>query len=156
MAASSAEVFEPISLGALKLKNRIIKAATHEASSFAEMRQCYTRLARNDCALITVAYIAVSKVDKTFDNQHHLAADNLAEWTSLCTHVHRAGGRLSAQLHHPGLFCMSKAGTPIGPSFFWLPSKPSWPRVMADKDLERVKNEFVSTAQLAVRAGFDW
>jgi len=145
----------PMQLGGLHLKNRILKAATHDASDFESMRRTYVRLAKNDVSLITVAYVAVSKKNKTFDNQHHIAEDNLKEWTSLCSSVHEAGGRMSAQLHHPGLFCMCSEGVPMGPSFFWLPSKLAWPRVMGPAELKEVKEQFVAAAHMCMKAGFD-
>jgi 2,4-dienoyl-CoA reductase-like NADH-dependent reductase (Old Yellow Enzyme family) len=139
----------------LTLRNRVIKAATHDGGSFEEMRRTYVRLAKNEVAMITVAYVAVSPVNKTFDNQHHIGADNAADWTNLCHAVHKAGGKMSAQLHHPGLFCMSSKGKPMGPSFFWLPSKPSWPHVMTSADLNSVRQEFIEAAKLCVACGFD-
>jgi hypothetical protein len=92
---------------------------------------------------------------RTFDNQHHIGEDNVGEWASLCESVHQAGGKMSAQLHHPGLFTMSKTGTPMGPSFFWLPSKLAWPKTMNADDLKEVKDQFIEAARMCVEAGFD-
>lgn len=66
------------------------------------MEETYTELAANGVALITVAYVAVSPTDKTFDNQLHMGEDNQAQWASLCRSVHAHGTKMSAQLHHPG------------------------------------------------------
>ena len=103
----STYMFKPLKLRELVLKNRIIKAATHDGGTFAEMKSTCVRLARNDVAMCTVAYVAVSTTNKTFDNQHHINESNLNEWRGVCDAVHAAGGKMSAQLHHPGLFCMS-------------------------------------------------
>lgn len=146
---------ESLRLRGLELKNRIVKAATHDGSTFEEMERTYVRLGRNDVAMITVAYVAVSSTNKTFDSQTHIDESNVDEWSRLCDAVHRSGAKMSAQLHHPGLFCMSSKGQPMGPSFFWLPSKLSWPRTMGPRELESVKKEFVDAARLCVRAGFD-
>lgn len=62
---------------------------------------------------------------------------------------------MSAQLHHPGLFCMSSAGTPMGPAFFWLPSKLAWPHTMTRETIEEVKEEFTKAACLCAEVGFD-
>jgi 2,4-dienoyl-CoA reductase-like NADH-dependent reductase (Old Yellow Enzyme family) len=62
---------------------------------------------------------------------------------------------MSAQLHHPGLFTMSSTGSPMGPSFFWLPSKLKWPRSMGPSDLKEVKEQFVEAARMCLKAGFD-
>lgn len=148
-------MFEPLQLNGLHLKNRIIKSATHDGGDFEEFRKTYVRLAKNDVALITVAYVAVSSVNKTFDNQHHIGPDNLEEWSALTSSVRAAGGKMSAQLHHPGLFNMSTTGTPMGPSFFYLPSKAAWPRTMSLDDLHGVREEFVAAAVHCKQAGFE-
>lgn len=150
-----AEVFEPLSIRGLQLKNKILKAATHDGGTFEEFRSAYRRLAFNDVALITVAYVAVSPCNKTFDNQHHIGPDNADDWRELCRSVHEAGSKISAQLHHPGLFTMSSSGTPMGPSFFVLPSRPAWPRTMDLEAVLAVKREFVAAAALCKEVGFD-
>lgn len=150
-----AKMFSSFNLKGLELKNRVLKAATHDGGGFAELKKTYIRLARNDVALITVAYVAVSKTNKTFDNQHHIAEDNMAEWASLTEAVRRAGSKMSAQLHHPGLFCMSSTGTPMGPSFFYLPVKLAWPKTLTLEDIRCVKNEFVNAAIRCKEVGFE-
>lgn len=148
-------MFESWALNGLELKNRVIKAATHDGGSFEEFRNTYVRLAKNDVAMITVAYVAVSKVQKTFDNQHHIAEDNMAEWSNLTAAVRAAGGKMSAQLHHPGLFCMSSTGKPMGPSLFYLPSKASWPKTLSIDDIQVIKKEFIDAAVCCKQSGFE-
>eukprot|EP00939_MAST-03C_sp_MAST-3C-sp1_P002626 g2626.t1 len=146
----------PLDIRGLRLKNRIIKAATHDGTSFEEMADTYVRLARGQVAMITVAYVSISQKNKTFDTQHHVGADNMDDWTTLCRRVHQIGGaKMCAQLHHPGLFNMSSDGIPMGPSAFWLPSKLAWPRAMSSKDLDDVKTEYVAAAKRCVACGFD-
>ena len=146
--------FEPLTLRGLTLENRFIKAATHDGASFDELARSYRRLARNGVPLITVAYVAVSPVNKTFDHQHHIDASNQEQWAQLVSRVGAVGGRMAAQLHHPGLFCMSTSGRPLGPSFCILPSKLAWPHVMSADDIATVKAEFVAAATRCVAAGF--
>ena len=146
--------FMPLTIRGLTLKNRFIKAATHDGASFEDIATAYCRLAKNGVALLTVAYVGVSCRNKTFDNQHHIAASNLGEWSALVNRVRADGGALSAQLHHPGLFCMASTGQPIGPSFSWLPSKLAWPHVMTVDELHAITQEYVAAARLCVAAGF--
>eukprot|EP01062_Namystynia_karyoxenos_P069361 TRINITY_DN64872_c0_g1_i1.p1 TRINITY_DN64872_c0_g1~~TRINITY_DN64872_c0_g1_i1.p1 ORF type:complete len:439 (+),score=116.01 TRINITY_DN64872_c0_g1_i1:61-1377(+) len=149
-------LFEPLRLPGLTLKNRIVKAATHDGTSFEEMARCYCRLARNDVALITVAYVAVCDRDKTFNTQHSVTVESLPRWAALCAAVHSAGGRISAQLHHPGLFCMSSDGTPRGPSPGYLPSR-AWPlpKTLSLPDLAELRLKYATAAHLCKEAGFD-
>ena len=146
--------FSPLMLRSLRLPNRFIKSATHDGSTIDAMTASYRRLAQNGVSLMTVAYMSIDPKNKTFDNQHHISDDNLAEWTKLVSHVQQVGGKLSAQLHHPGLFCMSSEGVPMGPSLSFLPSKFAWPRVMTHLDLDATKAQYVAAAQLCARAGF--
>jgi len=148
-------MFEPWNLGGLALKNRVIKAGTHDGGNFEEFRQAYRRLAQNDVALITVAYVAVSKTNKTFDSQHHIAEDNAEEWLNVIESVKAVGGKMSAQLHHPGLFCMASDGVPMGPSLFYLPSKATWPKTLTIDDIGVLKKEFVDAAVLCKKVGFE-
>ena len=148
------DVFSPLTLRGLTLPNRFIKAATHDGASLDEIANAYCRLARNGVSLLTVAYVSISPIHKTFDTQHHIARSNLAEWTACVRRVSDAGGQMSAQLHHPGLFCMASTGRPMGPSLFYLPSKAAWPHVMSQSDLAAVLAEYVEAARLCVAAGF--
>ena len=51
---SNYDMFTPFELGGLTLKNRFIKAATHDGGSFEAMERTYCRLAQNGVALLTV------------------------------------------------------------------------------------------------------
>ena len=139
----------------LVLRNRIIKAATHSGSRFEEMGRTYERLARNGVGMIVVAYVSVSKTNKTFENQHHIGTDNLREWTRMVKRVTQHGAKMCAQLHHPGLFTWSPHSTPQGPSLFFLPSKVSIPQVMTKKRIHEVREEYRVAAELCKRAGFE-
>lgn len=137
------------------MKNRILKAATHDGGSFAEMASTYSRLARNEVALATVAYVAVCDRNKTFDDQLHIDEGNVAGWGELAAAVHGAGGKLCAQLHHPGLFIMSQSGTPMGPSHFWLPTCFKLPRKLSLDAITELKRKYAAAARLCAAAGFD-
>ena len=151
---ASVNAFSPVQIGPLRLRNRFVKAATHGGHSFASMERMYCRMAANGVSLLTVAYVAVSERNKTFDNQCHISEANLGDWRSLVTKVRAAGGSMSAQLHQSGLFVMSSSGQPMGPSFFLLPSKPAWPRTMTRADIAAVTAEFATAAALCAEAGF--
>ena len=105
--------------------------------------------------MITVAYVSVSKLNKTFENQHHIGMDNVEEWTRLVKRVTRHGTKMCAQLHHPGLFTWSPHSTPQGPSLFWLPSKVSIPKVMTKETIHEVREQYRVAAELCRCAGFE-
>ena len=153
--ATAETAFSPLTLRGLTLQNRFIKSATHDGSTMDAKAAAYRRLARNGVSLSTVAYMSICADNTTFDNQHHIDDQNLAQWTELVGRVREVGGKLAAQLHHPGLFTMSTKGRPMGPSFFALPSKLAWPHVMTRHDLEAVTAQYVAAALLCARAGFE-
>lgn len=146
--------FTPVHLRSLILPNRFIKAATHDGSTIDAKVETYCRLARNGVSLLTVAYMSIDPINKTFDTQHHIDNLNVTEWKDLVDRVGKAGAKLSAQLHHPGLFTMSSSGQPMGPSLFFLPSKLAWPHVLTELDLAKLKEQYVTAARLCVHAGF--
>jgi 2,4-dienoyl-CoA reductase-like NADH-dependent reductase (Old Yellow Enzyme family) len=53
----------------------------------------------------------------------------------------------------PTHFAIPDEGTPMGPSFFWLPSRPKWPHVMSQHDLKAVLQEYVDAAAYCKEAG---
>ena len=67
-------VFEPCSLGTLTLKNRIIRAATHEGMAddggmpTADLLRTYQNLARGGAGAIITGYVSVSRNGRTFPN----------------------------------------------------------------------------------------
>ena len=95
----------------LVLRNRIIKAATHSGSRFEEMGRTYERLARNGVGMIVVAYVSVSKTNKTFENQHHIGTDNLREWTRMVKRVTQHGAKMCAASSPGSLYVESTFNT---------------------------------------------
>eukprot|EP00929_Paragymnodinium_shiwhaense_P014980 TRINITY_DN122997_c0_g1_i1.p1 TRINITY_DN122997_c0_g1~~TRINITY_DN122997_c0_g1_i1.p1 ORF type:complete len:443 (+),score=60.83 TRINITY_DN122997_c0_g1_i1:170-1330(+) len=118
------------------------------------MAENQRRLTKTGVSLLTVAYVSVSSTNKTFDNQKHICEENVKDWRRLNERVKEVGGRVCAQLHHPGLFCMSSTGRPMGPSWFFLPSKLAWPHVITKSELDEIKAQYVEAAKLCVEAGF--
>ena len=69
------QVFEPGSLGKLALKNRIIRAATHEGMATddgmptEDLLLLYKKLAAGGAGAIITGYVSVMKNGRTFRNQ---------------------------------------------------------------------------------------
>lgn len=159
--------FDSLQVGPLRLKNRIIKAATNEGMApggvpSRMLVEYHRRVAAGGAALTTVAYCAVSPDGRTFPDQVCLDTQSLPHLRALTDAVHAAGGKACAQITHGGSFNflprlstrypLSASGgfNPVG-LMVWRPFK----RAMSPADLQRVATEFAQAARLAEAAGFD-
>ncbi len=159
--------FEPVKIGPLTLKNRIIKPATNEGMApggkpSSMLVEFHRRVAAGGAAMTTVAYCAVSADGRTFPDQVCMDTATVPQLRHLTNAVHAEGALACAQITHGGCFNflprlstrypLSASGgfNPVG-LMVWRPFK----RAMSPADLDRVANEFVQAALLAEQAGFD-
>ena len=160
-------VFEPITLGSLTLRNRVIKTATYEGMvvdglpSEVLLRH-HAELARGGVAMTTIAYCSVSPEGRTFRNQMVMQPASVPALRVLTDAVHREGAAAMLQLGHCGGFSkneeLGRRG-PLGPSrgfnaygaFKGMPLS----RAMSEDDLRRTTDDFVRASRCAFEAGFD-
>ncbi|MEA1958459.1 MAG: NADH:flavin oxidoreductase [Chloroflexota bacterium] len=71
--------------------------------------------------------------------------------------VHKEGAAASIQIGHCGFFANKSVigTTPIGPSRKFCLFRYSISRPMTEEDMNRVREDFGNTAQMAIKAGFD-
>ena len=154
--------FEPYDLGPVRLRNRIIKAATFEGlmprgSVSRELIDFHVDVARGGAAMTTVAYCAVSKGGRV--NRHSLVftEELVPELVTLTDAVHAEGAAISAQLGHSGLVAQaqSKKYPSMAPSARF--SAPAKGRVKqaTPADLDQVLADFERATRVAIAAGFD-
>src|SRR5512143_1094717 len=89
-------IFEPLRLGKLALRNRVIKTATYEGMVVNGLpsellKRHHVELARGGVGMTTVAYCAVSAEGRTFSNQMVMRQDTVAPLRSITEAVHREG-----------------------------------------------------------------
>ena len=165
--AAQSRVFAPGRLGALEVRNRVIKAATYEGMcpgglpSDALVRH-HRDLAAGGVGMTTVAYCAVSPNGRTFEEQMVMRAAVVPRLKVLTDAVHAEGAAVSLQLGHCGYFSKNKelpGHRSLGPSFrvneYGLMSGIPFARRMTEDDLATVIEEFAAAAAGAVSAGFD-
>jgi 2,4-dienoyl-CoA reductase-like NADH-dependent reductase (Old Yellow Enzyme family) len=154
--------FEPYDLGPVRLRNRIIKAATFEGLMprgvvSPELIDFHVGVARGGVALTTVAYCAVSKGGRV--NRHSLVFtdDLVPQLVELTDAVHAEGAAISAQLGHSGLVAQaqSKKYPSMAPSARF--SAPAKGRVKqaTPADLDGVLADFERATRVAIAGGFD-
>lgn len=163
-------VFEPTRIGALELRNRIIKTATFEGMSpggypSARLARFHEEVAQGGAALSTLALCAVHESGRSFPQQIVMDASRAEELGPTVDAVHRAGGALSVQLCHCGSFTKdrlqrtSEPPGPIGPSAglnrLGLFNGLSRVRAMTKHEIFVVVRQFEEAALQAKSAGFD-
>lgn len=154
--------FSPFLLGTLKLRNRIIKAATFEgmcAGGLASdaLVEHHRQMARGGAAMTTVAYCSVAEDGRSYATQLWMRREAVAGLKQVTQAIHREGAAASIQLGHCGYFADKDVigGQPMGPSRVYNRYGRSHPRVMTEVDISRVVGDFARAAGLAVEAGFD-
>lgn len=160
-------VFEPGRLGALELRNRIIKTATFEgmAASCAPAETLvrhHREIAAGGAAMTTVAYCAVSPDGRTFEKQMYMRPEIVGALSRLTGAVHAEGAAASIQLGHCGGFSKNKGLSvrrPLGPSFginvYGVASGMPFAGAMTRDDIDATVGHFATAAALSRRAGFD-
>jgi 2,4-dienoyl-CoA reductase-like NADH-dependent reductase (Old Yellow Enzyme family) len=154
--------FSPFQLGPLRLRNRIIKAATFEgmcpggAPSDALVAH-HRAIAAGGAAMTTVAYCSVSADGRSYATQMLLEPKIVPALRRLTDAVHAEGAAASLQLGHCGYFADRGVigARPMGASRRFNTYGLSFARPMREEDLERVIGDFARAAGLAVEAGFD-
>jgi 2,4-dienoyl-CoA reductase-like NADH-dependent reductase (Old Yellow Enzyme family) len=156
-----AALFEPAALGPVRLRNRIVKAATFEGMSrrglvTPQLIDFHRTFAAGGVAMTTLAYCAVSPEGRGAPNEIVLrpeARDGLAE---LADAVHAEGAAVSAQIGHAG-----PVGNPRVTRAKALSASDGRSILgarhhgMTTGDIDRVVEHFASGATILASAGFD-
>ena len=154
--------FTPFALGSLRLRNRIVKAATFEGmcpgGAPSEALVAHHRaVAAGGAAMTTVAYCSVSPEGRSYATQMLIRPEIVPALRRLTDAVHREGAAASLQLGHCGYFADRRVigGRPLGASRKLNLYGLSLARPMTEEDLRRVIGDFARAAGLAREAGFD-
>ena len=161
--------FDPIAIGPLRLRNRLIKSATNEGRAKGGivsegLADFHEDVAAGGAALTTVAYCATSQDGRTFVDQAVLDDGSLADFRALTDRVHRHGAAASAQITHAGCFTflprdVLHTSRPLSASGGFnkvgVMSNRWLKKAMNRAEMEAITAEFVAAALTAREAGFD-
>ena len=171
MCAVMSKLFDPITVGGLTLKNRIWMApltrgrATKEAVPTAIMADYYAQ--RADAGLIISEATGISREGLGWPYAPGLWTDAQTEgWKPVTDAVHRAGGRIIAQLWHMGRLVHPDLGEgqPVSASTTTAPFKAHTyegkkpyveARAATLEDIRRIIDDYARAARNALAAGFD-
>jgi 2,4-dienoyl-CoA reductase-like NADH-dependent reductase (Old Yellow Enzyme family) len=158
------DVFAPCSLGALTVRNRIIRSATHEGMARADggptddLLRIYRRLAVGGAGAIITGYVGVLQGGKTFANMRMFDSDALvSDYQSLNDALKPHGAPVILQLAHGGSHCSAKVTgrDVIGPSRRRRNEYGDVCRAASEAEIEEIIEAFVRAVVRARAAGFD-
>jgi 2,4-dienoyl-CoA reductase-like NADH-dependent reductase (Old Yellow Enzyme family) len=156
------DVFAPAALGPVRLRNRVVKAATFEgvtpdALVTDDLVEYHLKVARGGVGLTTVAYLAVSPEGRTDRHQIYLRPEAFSGLRNLTDAIHAEGAAVSGQLGHAGPVANGRSNKARALSAYRMPSPLSLQmvRTATETDITRVTRDYAAGARLAARAGFD-
>jgi 2,4-dienoyl-CoA reductase-like NADH-dependent reductase (Old Yellow Enzyme family) len=156
------DVFGAAKLGPVTLRNRVIKAATFEASTpdalVTDDLIRYHRLpAAGGIGMTTVAYCAVSPGGRTDGWQLWMRPEAVPGLRRLTDAVHAEGAAISAQIGHAGPVAnarTNRAGA-LAPVRFFNPLSMRFAKKASRSDVDDVTAAHANAARLAIESGFD-
>jgi 2,4-dienoyl-CoA reductase-like NADH-dependent reductase (Old Yellow Enzyme family) len=154
--------FAPAALGPVRLRNRVIKAATFEGMSRGglvsdELIEFHRAVAGGGVGMTTVAYCAVAPEGRTDRHQIHWCDEALPGLRRLTDAVHAEGAAVSAQIGHAGPVADSRSNRmpALSPHRLFSPLSLQFTRRATHADLDRIVAAHAAAARMAIEAGFD-
>lgn len=158
------DMFSEGRIGALTLKNRLVRSAVWEGLGDEQgfvtekLIRYHERLAQGGVGLIILGYTAIQPNGRQSPGQTSIWNDDyIPGLKKLTDAVHAAGGKISIQLVHVGPQTDSKmirGETPVGPSAVAHPVFGT-PRALSTAEVQQVIADFGRAAARAAAAGFD-
>ena len=158
------KVFEPIQVGALTLKNRLVVSAmlTNLAAADGSATEAYVAYheakARGGWGLIITEDYPIAPNAGTSKTLPMIYNDTLAaSHAKLAERVHAAGGKIFIQLYHAGRETTSAVTgeQPVAPSAIKDPTMPEIPRELSKAEIAEIIEQFATNAYYVKKAGFD-
>ncbi len=158
------KVLEPIQIGPMKVKNRIVMPsmvtnyATTDGAVTERFKTYHQTRAKGGVGLITVEATYVHPSGKGFQNQLGIYKDELIPGLkSLTEVVHGCGAKIAVQLYHAGRQTTSKVTgmSVVAPSPIPCPVKQEMPRELSLDEIKELVEAFGQAARRAKEAGFD-
>jgi 2,4-dienoyl-CoA reductase-like NADH-dependent reductase (Old Yellow Enzyme family) len=155
-------VFTPAKLGPVTLRNRIIKAATFEASTpdalvTDDLINYHWLPAAGGVGMTTVAYCAVSPGGRTEGRQIWMRPEAVPGLRRLTEAIHAEGAAISAQIGHAGPVADSRSNkaTALAPVRFFNPNAMRFAKRASRDDIRDVIEAHAEAARIAIDSGFD-
>lgn len=158
----STDVFSEAKLGPITLRNRIIKAATFEASTpdalvTDDLIRYHQLPAAGGVGMTTVAYCAVSPGGRTDGWQIWMRPEAVPGLIKLTDTIHKEGAAISAQIGHAGPVANARTNKAkaLAPVRFFNPLSMRFAKKATIDDIREVTAAHANAARLAIDSGFD-
>ena len=155
-------VFSQGKIGALVLRNRVIRAGCCEGMCQGgnvtdALIEHHRQVAAGGVAMTTVAYCSVSFDGRAYGHEMWMREEIVPDLRRLADAVHREGAAASIQLGHCGFFSSPQAigQRPLGASPKLCLFRLSYCRQMTEGEIQDKVSDFRKAAGLAKQAGFD-
>ncbi len=164
MSQNTGKLFEPATIGALNLDNRLVRSATAERLAddagcpLSELGELYRTLAAGGVGLIITGHAFVDARGCCHRQMSGLHNDELIpHWQSITRTVHDAGGKIAVQINHGGRQCAEDAvsGPLLAPSPVPLNADRPRPQEMSEAEIRSAIRAYALAAGRAQAAGFD-
>lgn len=154
------DAFAPAALGPLRLRNRILKAATFEGMTGDQtvsdrLIAFHRRMAKGGVGLTTVAFCAVSPEGMGTPNELVLRDEVVPGLRRLSDAVHAEGGAVSAQIGHAGAVAATAGLPATTPSAVFSPLAMKRTKAASEADIGRIIGDFGAAARRLREGGFD-
>lgn len=152
-------VFDPIEVGGMELRNRIVRSATrdgveNEDGTVSDRQiRIFEELAENETGLIITGHLYVSPEGRASRSQNGICGDEFIPGLRRLTRaVHEREGCVVAQISHAGAKAI--VPEPAAPGELELiPGKKA--RMLTEEEIGKICLDFADAASRAKQAGFD-
>ena len=152
--------FAPMKLGPIELRNRVIKAATFEGMAIDNMVtdaliDFHKAFGKGRIGMTTLAYCAVSPDGQGAPNEIVIRKEAVPGLRCFVDAMHDLDIAASIQLGHAGPVGIGVGGPALSASKVFSKTRFKNTTPANEEQIQRVINDFVSAAELAVESGFD-
>ena len=156
------ELFESTEINWMKLKNRFVRSATHEAMAELDgtvkdqLLDCMAELVRGQVGLVITGHAHVTREGQAGARQMGVYSDAMVDGLKrVSSAVHENGGVVAIQLAHAGNRGKGKNEfSALGPSDLFIEGIKKASAMTVD-DIKRTAKAFGEAAERSVKAGFD-
>jgi len=154
----SRSLFDPLALGHVTLKNRVLMGSMHtgleDGKDLHELAAYFRERAEGGVGLIVTGGFAPNRVGwvKPFAGMMRSRSD-VQRHKVVTQQVHEAGGRIAMQILHAGRYAYHPFA--VAPSRIKAPISPFKPWALSSRGVEGQIADFVLSAQRAQEAGYD-
>ncbi|MEQ8343267.1 MAG: NADPH-dependent 2,4-dienoyl-CoA reductase [Marinovum algicola] len=151
-------LFRPLDLGHVTLKNRVLMGSMHtgleETRDWNRVAEFYAARARGGVALMVTGGMAPNREGGVFPGAAGLfSPEDIANHRVVTDRVHAAGGKIAMQILHAGRYAYGPDC--VAPSAVKSPISPFPPKALDEAGIEKQIADIAEAARRAKEAGYD-